>query len=77
MKNIRKKIRISPQSSSLVYEDVKALIISQQLSLHFVPSCTSLTAYVLKHWTYFSRNLPPDCKTAVPPSSSKTQTPDP
>lgn len=28
MKNIGKKIRISPQSSSLVYEDIKALIIS-------------------------------------------------
>lgn len=45
MKNIGKKIRISPQSSSLVYEDIKALIISQQFSLHFVPSAPLLISW--------------------------------
>lgn len=38
MKNIKKKIRVSPQSSSLIYEDVKVLIISQQFSLFILCS---------------------------------------
>ena len=37
MKNIEKKIRVSPQSS-LIYEDVKVLIISQQFSLFILCS---------------------------------------